>query len=732
MIQTFSYMFLNNLYGSNIKEMKIYSKNNIIIERTNSGIPLIKVDNERDMYFGLGYCHATDRGMQMMMMKILGTGTAAQHLSGDNEMLEIDKFFRRMNWHNNLKDEIQKLNKHEDDLAQAYCNGANAAFAKNKPWELKLLLGFKDFKWEKTDIALLARMAGYLTLAQSQGEIERLFVQMVQQGVNKKLLNELFPDILGDYDEDLLKKIKLTEKIIPDAVKWNVASSAFMASDNWVISGNKTKSGNALLANDPHLEINRLPSVWYEITIQLGKKYAYSATMPGLSTLLISRTNDLSWGVTYTFMDATDSWIEQCKEGKYLKDDKWHEFHERKELIEVKKGEAIEITYYENDHGVLDGNPYEEGYYLTTKWSGEKSGAISIKSGFQLWDATNVKQGMEILGNIEASFSWVLADTKGNIGLQMSGLMPKRKEGVSGFAPLSGWLSENDWQGYHAPEDLPRAYNPEEGYIITTNNNLNHLGNVDPINIPMGEFRADRIKYLLDLNEKTGIEDIKKMHFDTYSLEAELFMEIIKPLLPDSLNGDLLKNWDLCYDTNSKGAYLFEMIYRSLYHEVFGSALGMNLVEFLQNESGIIIDFYANFDAILLSEKSEWFTGRERDEIYKKAIISALENETKEWGEINKITLTNMLLGNKLPKFLGFDKGPFPLPGGRATIHQGQVYTSAGRSTSFAPSFRMITDMGENVVHANLAGGVSDRRFSKLYNNDFTNWKKGIYKKLEF
>ena len=710
----------------------MYAHNNIRIERLKNGIPEINVNNEKDMYFGLGYCHATDRGMQMMMMMILGTGTASQHLSSDDEMLEIDKFFRKMNWHNNLEDEIKKLTKEEDELAQAYCDGANAAFAKSKAWELKLLLGFNEFYWDKSDIILLARMAGFLTLAQSQGEIERLFVQMVQKGVNKKLLNELFPNILGDYDADLIKKIKLNDKIIPDAVKWNVATSAFMASSNWVISGNKTKSGSALLANDPHLEINRLPSVWYEISIKMGDKYAYSATMPGLSTLLISRTKDLSWGATYSFMDATDSWIEQCKDGKYLKDGEWHEFHERKELIKVKKGKPIEITFYENDHGVLDGNPQEEGYYLTTKWSGDKSGAVSIKAGFKMWNTSNVKDGMETIGNLESSFSWVLADTKGNIGLQMSGLMPKRNEGVSGFAPLAGWLSENDWKGFHALKDLPRLYNPEEGYIITTNNNLNHLGKVNPINMPMGEYRANRIKHLLDLNEKTGIEDIKKMHFDTYSLEAELFMEIIRPLLPDSPNGDLLRNWDLCYTTDSKGAYLFEMIYRNLFHEVFGNALGMDLIKFIQNESGIIIDFYSNFDNILLSKESEWFLGKDRDKIFEKAIISALKTEAKEWGAINNITLTNMLLGNKLPKFMGFDKGPFPLPGGRATIHQGQVYTSAGRSTSFAPSFRMITDMGENIVHTNLAGGTSDRRFSKLYNNDFNNWMKGIYKKIEF
>lgn len=714
------------------KVMKIKAISEIIIERITGGVPLIKAGCESDMYYGLGYCHAVDRGMQMMMMKILGTGTASEHLSGDNDMLEIDKFFRKMNWHNHLQEEIRKLSKSEIDLLQAYCDGANAAFAKKKPWELKVLLGFKDFKWEKTDIFLLARMVGYLTLAQSQGEMERLFVQMVQNGVSKKLLNELFPGILGDYDENLLKQVKLNEKIVPDAVKWNVSGVRAMASNNWVISGEKTSSGSPILANDPHLEINRLPAVWYEIAIQVGEKYAYSATMPGILTLLLGRNNNLSWGTTYSFMDAIDSWIEQCKDGNYLKDDEWHAFRERKEVIKRKKGKAVEVLYYENEHGVLDGNPYEEGYYLCTKWSGERSGANSVKAGFQMWNAKNVKEGMNIIGNLEAAFSWGLADTDGNIGLQMSGLMPKRRKNVNGFVPLPGWLSENDWQGYHKPADLPRTYNPREGYIITANNNINHLGKVAPINMPMGEYRANRIKHLIEANKKNTVEDMKKIHYDTYSLQAELFMKIIRPMLPDSSNGKLLKEWNLCYDLDSKGAFLFERIYRHLYHAVFGAALGLVLVDFLQNQSGLFIDFYAHFDKILLSDNTAWFLGKKRDEIYQKAIDSALETEPKEWGTVNNITLANILLGNKLPKFFGFNIGPFPLRGGRATVHQGQIYTNAGRKTSFAPSFRMITDMAERSIYTNLAGGVSDRRFSKLYNNDFLNWMNGIYKKFTF
>lgn len=712
--------------------MKLLARDEINIERIDGGIPLITARNESDQYYGLGYCHARDRGMQLVLMKILGKGTASQHLAGTDEMLEIDTFFRRMNWHHNLAEEIAKLSESENELLQAYCDGINAGFARHKPWEFKTLLGYKDFNWTKEDTILLSRMTGYLTLAQSQGEIERLFVQMVQQGVNTQLLNELFPDILGDFDESVLKQVKLGDKIVPDAVKWNVAGSAFMASNNWVVSGNKSASGKPLLANDPHLEINRLPAVWYEAACRTGTEYTHGATMPGLPFFIIGRNNCLSWGVTYAFMDAHDSWIEKCKDGKYLKDGQWHSFRVRNETIQRKKGQPVTVTFYENGHGVLDGDPSSDGYYLSTNWSGEKSGARSLKAGFALSRARSVESGMVIAGNIESAFSWIFADTDGNIGFQMSGLMPKRKAGNTGFAPMNGWDSGNDWQGFHAIEDLPRVFNPESGFIVTANNDLNHLGKVAPINIPMGPYRADRIAQLLQSKNDHSAADFCKMQYDTYSLQAEQFMEIIRPLLPDTEAGNLLKNWDLCYAVDSKGAFVFEMIYRSLLHQVFGSVLGQSLVDFLQNETGVFIDFYMNFDGILLADDSSWFQGKSRDEIYKEAIGTALEMAIREWGEINQITLSHIVLGGKFPRFFGFDKGPFPLAGGRASIHQGQVYRSAGRQTSFAPSFRIVTDMAEKMLLTNFAGGVSDRRFSKLYNNDFSNWMKGIFREYRF
>ncbi|OQX94737.1 hypothetical protein B6I21_09055, partial [candidate division KSB1 bacterium 4572_119] len=149
-----------------------------------------------------------------------------------------------------------------------------------------------------------------------------------------------------------------------------------------------------------------------------------------------------------------------------------------------------------------------------------------------------------------------------------------------------------------------------------------------------------------------------------------------------------------------------------------------------QKECGTFIDFYENFDRILLSKKSSWFGGRTREEIYKTVAEQALDVKPKAWKEVQKFTLTNILFSGKLPRFLGFDRGPVVGIGNRATIHQGQIYRNAGRDTTFMPSYRIVTDLVGDELYTNISGGPSDRRFSKWYCSDLKNWGLGKYKTI--
>lgn len=54
---------------------------------------------------------------------------------------------------------------------------------------------------------------------------------------------------------------------------------------------------------------------------------------------------------------------------------------------------------------------------------------MSLSAGFALLRAEDVDAAMAAVGRIETSWNWVLADAAGNIGYQMSGLMPLRRDG---------------------------------------------------------------------------------------------------------------------------------------------------------------------------------------------------------------------------------------------------------------------------------------------------------------
>lgn len=165
---------------------------NLSIQRNDAGVPIIKADSFKDALWGSGYAHATDRSTQVLMMRILGQGRLCELLSDTEESFKIDHFFRKANWLNSLDEEVAKLDESSLGLCQAYCDGVNTGLSKKKLSAIKLL-GYRPEPWCIQDIILVSRMASYLTLAQSQAEVERLFVELVQAGISTEQLAALFP-----------------------------------------------------------------------------------------------------------------------------------------------------------------------------------------------------------------------------------------------------------------------------------------------------------------------------------------------------------------------------------------------------------------------------------------------------------------------------------------------------------------------------------------------------------
>jgi penicillin amidase len=91
------------------------------IWRDEHGVCHAEGQDKTAVYGLMGYAHGKDRGMQIILMRILGQGRASEILDSSDEILEIDKFFRRMNWTGEVSAEIEKPTHEAKSVLDAYC-----------------------------------------------------------------------------------------------------------------------------------------------------------------------------------------------------------------------------------------------------------------------------------------------------------------------------------------------------------------------------------------------------------------------------------------------------------------------------------------------------------------------------------------------------------------------------------------------------------------------------------
>ena len=110
-----------------------------------------------------------------------------------------------------------------------------------------------------------------------------------------------------------------------------------MASNNWVIHGNYTKTGKPLLAGDPHLG-NQLPSHWYLMEMTYEGLSTIGATHPGVPQFMFGKTNHMTWAITSALTDLSDLFREKLSDDKtqYFVEGEWRNLNIITELIKIK------------------------------------------------------------------------------------------------------------------------------------------------------------------------------------------------------------------------------------------------------------------------------------------------------------------------------------------------------------------------------------------------------------
>lgn len=711
------------------------------VGRTTGGVAALFAEDDEGLAAALGFAHANERLVQMELVRLIGQGRLCECLLDDDANLEVDVFMRRMGFAALAGRDAARLTPPARALVEAYCAGVNHALStRRRPLELALAR-HRPAPWRAEDVLVTAQVMSFVGLAQSQLDAEKMIVQALRAGVDPARLRALFAPHLDALDDEMLglvRRLRVEEGLLPAGVRWLAALPRLVASNNWALAPSRSLSGSALQCNDPHLEVNRLPAIWYEAVGHIPGDYRIGITMPGLPGLVMGRTRAVSFGFTYGFMDTFDYFVEEVKEGRVRESGGWAPLARRPERILRRKHPPLELAVFATGRGTLEtakaAATVEDGLYLSRAWSNELSGAApTLDALVRLLRSRSVDEARLAVRDVTISCNWVLADREGRIAYQQSGPLPRRRH--SGLFPVPAWRADLAWDGLEPASSLGAIADPPAGVIATANDDRHEAGPRGAVNLSMGPYRAERIAELLSARERHSAADMMAIQRDLYSKQAERFLAALRPLLPPSGAADLLRQWDLRYDAASRGASAFEEVYAELLDEVFGrGCFGEEPWRLIADETILLTEYFHVFDDVLLEGGPEWFGTEGREAVLARVLERVLggrpAGDVQPWGARRAIVMKNVFFRGRLPRWLGFDRGPFVLEGGRATIAQGGLFRMHGRATTFAPSWRYVTDMGRDEALTALAGGPSESRLSAHYASDVHNWLAGRYKRL--
>ena len=532
----------------------------VSIQFDTNEIPHIKAKNPSDALFALGYLHASERSWQMEINRRLAAGRLSEILG--EETVKIDRFMRTLGIKRAAENQLERYPIEAKRLLQAYADGVNAGntnlgwalpleyfLTRSKPgyfsaadsvaWMLVMALDLGG-NWQK-ELQRLG-LAQYLTTAQ-------VWEVMPPYPDTKPVSNVDFSKLYQDLQVYPATKTAQTNAATVTQDKADLQLSHFLpggkdgiGSNNWVISGNKTASGKPLLANDPHLGLSA-PSAWYFVHIDAPKLQVIGATMPGIPAVIIGRTKQIAWGFTNTNPDVQDLYLEQFdlkSSGLYRGPDGPLPFRVREEIIDIKGENSFRFIVKESRHGPIISDAYElakntidaKRYALALRWTALDLENQSLATLLDMNRAESIDELKNSLRHFYAPMqNIVMADTLGNIALQVAGVAPKRTlyQGLYGIAPVPGWDRQYDWTSYIPFDQLPAITNPTEGWLASANQQILADYNSNPLTADWElPFRYDRIKQLLEAQNKHDLNSMRAIQGDTLSLGATPLLELFK------------------------------------------------------------------------------------------------------------------------------------------------------------------------------------------------------------
>ena len=331
-------------------------------------------------------------GLRARPGPVLGDGRPpARHRRAAAEMLgepaaSTDAFLRTLGWRRVAEQELPLLSAETRAALDSYAQGVNAYLKDKSPRELSfeyVILGLTNSgyevePWTPADSVAWLKAMSWDLRGNMQEEIQRSLIS-AEVGVDRT--ESLYPDfpfadhepivtqgavVGGAFDQDAeavaqptpappiaampaLRRVLQALDAVPPMIG---PSGSGIGSNSWVVSGDRTSTGEPLLANDPHLGAS-LPGIWYQMGLHCAPVSAacpYDVagyTFSGHPGVVIGHNADVAWGFTNLGPDVSDLYLEKVEGDTYRVGAEDKPLTSRREVIKVAGGRGPD------DHGAL-------------------------------------------------------------------------------------------------------------------------------------------------------------------------------------------------------------------------------------------------------------------------------------------------------------------------------------------------------------------------------------------
>jgi penicillin amidase len=289
-------------------------------------------------------------------------------------------------------------------------------------------------------------------------------------------------------------------------------------SNNWVVSADKSATGFAMVANDPHLALQFPPLFHLSVLTSTNPSDNLDlagGAFPGIPGALVGRGAHVSWGVTVVGYDVTDLYVEQflpqanCPGGAsgppcVLFNDAPVSTLPVPQTFRVRVGpgssglrDVPDVVLIVPHHGPIIQAPDDNRKAVSVRWTGHEGNTQDVRAFLGLGTAIDVDDAIMALKDFAiGAQNFVLADDKGNIAYDPHALVPVRKFAdtrvvVDPEKPIPPWFplpgdGTAEWGDgtsdcaaatltpvpascWIADAELPQGKNPAKGYFFTAN-----------------------------------------------------------------------------------------------------------------------------------------------------------------------------------------------------------------------------------------------------------------------